>query len=141
MAPSKQSFSSNTGPSRVQPSLGRILVVDDEAPICELFSIYLRKHGYEVSTSTTATEAMALLESESFDLVTLDIELSDADGLELLAQIKQMNPKLPVIMVTGLGYDEELFQKAARNKASGYVSKTLPVSQLLMEIRRALAHV
>jgi DNA-binding NarL/FixJ family response regulator len=68
----------------------------------------------------------------------LDIALPDADGLELLEKVKTSHPNLPVIMLTGMGFDEDLVSEALAKKASGYVSKTLPLDQLLMEIRRAL---
>jgi DNA-binding NarL/FixJ family response regulator len=72
------------------------------------------------------------------DLMILDIALPDADGLELLESMKAAHPNLPVVMLTGMGFDDELLSEALRRKASGYISKTLPLDQLLMEIRRIL---
>ncbi len=116
----------------------RILVVDDEAPILELLSAYFRKHGYEVSGAATSDEALRLVDDQPFQLVILDVLLADTDGLEVLAIIKQSHPRLPVIIMTGIGFDEELLQEALQKGAAGYVSKTLPLDQLLMEVHRAL---
>ena len=116
----------------------RILVVDDEPPILDLLSAYFSKHGYEVSTATNAGDAMQLLDGKPLELVILDVLLADTDGLEVLGQIKAAHPKLPVIIMTGIGFDEELLQEAVKKGAAGYVSKTLPLDQLLMEVHRTL---
>lgn len=115
-----------------------ILVVDDEAPIRELLSAYFSKQGYHLSAAATADEALRFVEDQAVQLVILDVLLADTDGLETLAKIKEIKPKLPVIIMTGIGFDEELLQEAIRKGASGYVSKTLPLDQLLMEVHRAL---
>jgi DNA-binding NtrC family response regulator len=115
-----------------------ILVVDDEAPILELLSAYFKKHGYQTTTATTGTDALRLVDEGLPNLVILDVLLADTDGLEILAQIKASHPRLPVIIMTGIGFDEELLQEAVKKGASGYVSKTLPLDQLLMEVHRTL---
>jgi DNA-binding NtrC family response regulator len=115
-----------------------ILIVDDEAPIRELLSAYFGKHGYEVSTASNAAEAFQAIDDKPLQAVILDVLLADTDGLEVLAQIKSTRPKLPVIIMTGIGFDEELLQEALQKGASGYVSKTLPLDQLLMEVHRTL---
>ncbi|MEW6306194.1 MAG: response regulator [Verrucomicrobiota bacterium] len=115
-----------------------ILVVDDEAPICDLLSSFFRKRGYEVSTATSAEEALRLADEIAIQLMILDIALADADGLEVLERVKGSHPNLPVIILTGMGFDEELLKEARSKNASGYVSKTLPLDQLLLEVRRVL---
>jgi DNA-binding NtrC family response regulator len=115
-----------------------ILVVDDETPIRELLDSYFRKRGYKVTTAETAAEALRLADEVPLNLIILDIVLPDADGLELLGNFKAAHPNLPIIIMTGIGFDEELLQEAMQKGASGYVSKTLPLEQLLMEVHRTL---
>ncbi len=115
-----------------------ILVVDDEESIRTLLSTFFKRRGYTVSTAATAAEAGKLIDSVPIDLVILDIVLEDADGLEFLTSVKAGHPNLPVMMLTGIGYDEELLQEALRCGACGYVSKTLPLEQLQMEVHRVL---
>ncbi|MBI4325090.1 MAG: response regulator [Chloroflexi bacterium] len=117
-----------------------ILVVDDEAPIRELLESYFKKRGYLVTTAANGQDALRLANEDDikFHLVILDVVLADSDGLELLAELKAAHPKLPVIIMTGIGYEEELLQEALQKGASGYVSKTLPLEQLLMEVHRTL---
>jgi DNA-binding NtrC family response regulator len=115
-----------------------ILVVDDEAPVLELLSSYFKKHGYEVSTANSAADALHLIGEKTFNLVLLDVLLADTDGLEALTQIKTAQPRLPVLVMTGIGFDEELLQEAVQKGASAFVSKTSPLDQLLVEVHRTL---
>jgi DNA-binding NtrC family response regulator len=115
-----------------------ILVVDDEAPIRDLLQTFFKKRGYEVTIAATAADALRLTAEQSFQLVILDIALAETDGIELLVQLKQAHSSLPVVMLTGMGFDEELLEEATSKGAAGYVSKTLPLEQLWLEVQRAL---
>ena len=112
-----------------------ILVIDDEAPIRELLHSYFDKHGYAVSTAGSAAEAVQITADHRFDLAILDVVLSDADGLELLSNLKRTHPELPVIMMTGIGFDDDLLREAKQKGAAGYVSKTSPLPKLLEEVQ------
>lgn len=114
-----------------------ILVVDDEAQIRELICVYLKKQGFDVSTAATSEEALGVLGQRSADLVVLDIGLADEDGLKVLVEIKKNHPSLHVIMLTGMGFVEDLLQEAVQKGADGYVSKELPLDELLMAIQRS----
>lgn len=116
----------------------RILVVDDETQIRELLCIYLMKQGYKVSTAANSAETLAVLAQIEVDLVVLDIGLADEDGLKLLARLKADHPKVRVVMLTGMGFVEDLLQEAHQKGADGYVSKILPLEELLLAIRRVL---
>jgi DNA-binding response OmpR family regulator len=113
-----------------------ILVVDDEAQIRELLCVYLIKQGFEVSSAATSQETLRILQEKQIDLVVLDIGLADEDGLRLLADIKKNQPALRVVMLTGMGFVEDLLQEAHQKGADGYVSKVLPLDELLMAIQR-----
>ena len=113
-----------------------ILVVDDESQIRELLSAYLVKQGFKVSSAATSEETLNLLKKEPADLVVLDIGLDNEDGLKLLADIKKNHPGLRVVMLTGMGFVEDLLQEAHQKGADGYVSKVLPLDELLMAIQR-----
>jgi DNA-binding response OmpR family regulator len=113
-----------------------ILVVDDESEIRQLLSIYLRKQGYEVSTAATSSETLSSLAQNPVDLVVLDIGLAQEDGLRLLEHLKASHPEVRVIMLTGMGFVEDLLQEAHDKGADGYVSKVLPLDELLIAIER-----
>jgi DNA-binding response OmpR family regulator len=115
-----------------------ILIVDDELQIRELLSAYLQKQGYRVSAASTSEEAMEALRQTPVDLAVLDIGLANEDGLKLLSQIKIGYPGVRVVMLTGLGFVEDLLEEAQRKGADGYMSKVLSLDELHMAIQRAL---
>ncbi len=113
-----------------------IVVVDDEEQIRELIGIYLRKQGFEVSSAGSSEATLTALRQRIPDLIVLDIGLADEDGLRLLVDIKKEHPTVKVIMLTGMGFVEDLLQEAVQKGADGYVSKVLPLDELLMAIQR-----
>ena len=115
-----------------------LLIVDDEPQIRELLCIYLMKHGYTVSSAATSEETLRVVGEKPVDLVVLDIGLADEDGLSLLEQLKAKHPRLRVVMLTGMGFVDELLVEAQEKGADGYVSKVLPLDELLLAIRRTL---
>ncbi len=115
--------------------MNHILVVDDEEPICRLFSGFFRRRGYRVSTVGTAEEALAVLKQNAVDLVLLDVGLPDLDGLDLLTILKIDYPDLPVVMMTGQIIDRDFLKDSAQRRGAGYVSKPVNLSLLLREVQ------
>ena len=115
-----------------------LLVVDDEPQIRELLSVYLARQGYRVSTAASSEETLKVVKAGGVDLVVLDIGLAGEDGLGLLTTLKAKKPGLRVVMLTGMGFVEELLEEANQKGADGYVSKVLPLGELLLAIRRIL---
>ena len=118
----------------------RILVVDDEAPTRELLSLYFKKLGYDVSTASTAEGALRLVNEIPLQLVILDLNLGDADGLDLLEPIQKAHPRIPIIIYSGIGSDDQSLERAlARQKGvTSYIHKTQPLDQMLAEVKRLL---
>ena len=117
----------------------RILVVDDERQVRELLCFYLAKQGYEVFSAGSSTETVQILDSQPVDLVVLDIGLAEEDGLGLLGRIKSEYAGAKVVMLTGMGFVEDLLEEAQHKGADGYVSKVLPLDELLLAVQRALS--
>ncbi|HYE31295.1 MAG TPA: response regulator [Methylomirabilota bacterium] len=122
----------------LNPERERVLIVDDEEPIRGLFEDFFKKRGYRVTTAASLAEAEAKLANETFDVVLQDVVLPDGDGIEFVPKIKSLHPDLPVIILTGLGYDEAVLQDAMHHQATSYLSKLLPLDQVLMEVHRVL---
>src|SRR5688572_4194643 len=116
----------------------RILVVDDEPQIREMLSLYLASHGYEISTANDSAQALRAVGESKVDVAVLDIGLAEEDGLKLLEQLKAQHPYLHVIMLTGMGFVDDLLQEAQQKGADGYVSKVLPLDELLSAIQKVL---
>jgi two-component system OmpR family response regulator len=112
---------------------GRVLVVDDEAPITELLSTALRYMGYEV---TTARNGMAALESASRtppDLVVLDVMLPDIDGFEVCRRLRADGDFVPVIFLTARDAEEDRVTGFIRG-GDDYVTKPFSLEELTLRI-------
>ena len=115
-----------------------LLVVDDDPQTCAVLKTYFGRHGYEVSTASGAGEALRMASGGNFDLVLLDLLLPDGDGLGTLEKMKAGRPEVPVLIITGMGADEGLLEESLAAGAAGYVSKTLPLDELLKEAKRSM---
>jgi len=82
-----------------------ILVVDDEPDVREVLAQALTIKGYRVTTAETGHEALRFAKSDRPDLLISDLQMEDADGLELIALVKAAYPDLPVILLTGIIFD------------------------------------
>ena len=116
----------------------RILIVDDEPQMRELLSMYLTQKGFQANAAATSEEALRKVREKPVDCAVVDINLGGEDGLQLLANLKTLNPKLRVIMLTGMGFVEDLLQEAQQKGADGYVSKVLPLDELVLTVQKAL---
>lgn len=117
----------------------RILVVDDEPQMRELLSMYLTQKGFQASAAASSAEALRKVREKPVDCVVLDIGLGGEDGLQLLANLKTFDPNLRVIMLTGMGFVEDLLQEAQLKGADGYVSKVLPLDELIRALQKVLS--
>lgn len=100
--------------------------------------MFFEQKGFEISRAGTARECLDRVKSNHPDLVVLDINLAEEDGLEVLTQIKDLRPATKVVMLTGMGFLDDLLKEALNRGADGYVSKVLPMDELLIAIRRVL---
>jgi len=116
----------------------RVLFVDDEAPIRELLSIFFEERGMDVVTIGNTAGAMELARRESFSLAIVDLNLAGENGLELLGFLKAEHPKLPVIIFTGMNFDEQLMIEVKNRGAEGCMSKTDSLDALFREVKRVL---
>ena len=112
----------------------KILVVDDSTKILYSFRTFLEKEGYINISADQGKEALNLIATEKPSLVILDISLADADGMEILRQIKLKNSTLPVIIVSSY-YSDEKRNQAENLGASAFLMK--PIS--LTSIREVLS--
>ncbi len=113
-----------------------ILVVDDERSMRDFLKILLGKEGYQVETAADGNQALESIADHAFDLVLTDIRMDGMDGLELLNNIKELHPSLPVVMITAFASpDDAVF--AMKNGAFDYVSKPFNVDEIKSVISSA----
>lgn len=88
----------------------RVLVIDDDLEILELLNSFLSSLDYEVKAVSNSIEGLKLITTEVFDLVLLDIKLPEKDGIEVLKEIKKIDPQLPVVVITGYKEAEKVIE-------------------------------
>ncbi len=117
----------------------RVLFVDDDPDQCELIELTLSRAGFSVRTTTSATEALALLAAESFDVVLTDLGMAEMSGLDLCERILGINPDNVVIVVTGKGSMETAVE-AMRAGAFDFLVKPPDTKLLTLAVSRAAKH-
>ena len=119
------------------PDVPQILIVDDEAPVCELLRATLELQQYRSLEVSTGYACLALLKTLTPDLILLDYRLPDMTGLEVLKAIKQTSPDLPVVMMTAYS-SEDVPIHAIAEHVDGYVRKPFLVENLLAVVTQTL---
>ncbi|MEN8189332.1 MAG: response regulator [Thermodesulfobacteriota bacterium] len=114
----------------------RILLVDDEEDFVETLATRLRNRDMVVDTALSGKKAMALIEKKSFDAVVLDLQMPDMDGLQVLAAIKETNPIIQVILLTGRATVEKGIQ-AMKLGALDLLEKPADIDDLTDRIKEA----
>lgn len=115
----------------------RILLVEDESHLAGPLQFNLEQEGYEICSTPSGKEALALLKRERFDLIILDLTLEEMDGLEVARQVRRRNEKLPILMLTARSTERDRVI-GFRLGADDYMVKPFHLPELLLRIRRML---
>src|SRR2546422_9795935 len=116
----------------------RILVVDDDEGLLRLLTMRLSAMGFDVTTSMTGEEALAVAKREVFDLALTDLRLPDRDGLSVLEELRLIHPDLPVLLLTAHGSIPSAVE-AMQKGAFGYLTKPFDDKELKATLEKALA--
>lgn len=117
----------------------RVLLVDDEQDFMDVLSERMRDRGMEVTTTTSPFEAMEKAGTENFDAVILDLMMPEMNGLEALARLREKNPDLQIILLTGHATIEKGIE-AMKLGAMDFLEKPIDIQKLGEKIREAKAH-
>ena len=120
------------------PTMGSVLIIDDEAAIRESLQTLLEMDGYTTETAESGKEGLTRAGEKPFDLILLDVALPDANGIDLLAELRQRDPNLPVIIITAYGTVENAV-RAMQSGAANFVQKPWDNEKLLADVRAAVA--
>jgi DNA-binding NtrC family response regulator len=113
-----------------------VLLVDDEQEFLDIMKERLTARGMEVSTATSAKEALERIETELFDALILDLKMPGVDGLEALKRAKKLRPELQVILLTGHATVEKGVE-AIKLGAMDFIEKPADLESLSEKIKRA----
>lgn len=115
----------------------KILWVDDEIDLLKPYVIFLEEKGYAITSFNNGYDALALMQKESFDVVLLDENMPGLSGLEVLVQIKELQPMVPVVMITK-SEEEGVMDDAIGGHIADYLIKPVNPKQILMSLKRIM---
>ena len=123
----------------VTESPQRVLVVDDEPDLAESCAYFLERAGYEARTAVSAADALNLLDQEAFEVVVSDVRMPRMNGMELLAAIRERDPDIEVLLLTGYP-DLQMAVSAIKQGAFDYLAKPYGEEDLIERVGKAMAH-
>ncbi len=115
----------------------RILIIDDDIDMCQLLARFLQRKGFETDFATSGNKGIAKFKESLFDLILCDFRLGDKEGGEVLKEIKQINHKAIVIIITGYS-DIKIAVEVIKQGAFDYITKPLVPDEILHLINRAI---
>ena len=115
----------------------KILVIDDEPSIRDLLDTLLRRKGYTVVLAESGQKGLELFRREHPDVIVLDLKMPGMDGLTVLREVRNLNPKQPVIVLTGAG-TAEVEQQVRALGVTEFVEKEFSLDHLGDSLKRIL---
>jgi len=116
----------------------KVLLVDDEEDFLEAMAERMRARDMEVTTASSAREALKIMENETFDAIVLDFQMPEMDGMEALKSIKAKRPESQIILLTGFATVEKGVQ-AMKEGAADFLEKPADLEVLSQKIKEAKA--
>jgi len=117
----------------------RILIIDDDTDMCMLLSRFLQRKGFETEIAYTANKGIARFKESKYDVVLCDFRLGDKEGKEVLREIKIIDPRAIVIIITGYS-DIKIAIDVIKNGAFDYITKPMIPDEVLNVINKAIEH-
>ncbi len=115
----------------------KILMIDDNADLLEVYEWVLESAGYQIITARDGVEGIKRNEESDPDLILLDLKMIGMDGIEALREIRKKDDKVKVIILTGFGNPDTL-QDVADLNVSKYITKSLENKELIQAIRETI---
>jgi len=113
-----------------------ILVAEDEADLRDILKVTLEQEGYRVILASDGDEAIKKTEKKSFQMALIDLKMPGVNGKELVFKIKQINPRVPIVIVTGSpDFKEEM---NLRKQVYEYIYKPFRLNELVRVVKEAL---
>ncbi|BFP41565.1 sigma-54 dependent transcriptional regulator [Flavobacteriaceae bacterium GF1] len=115
----------------------KILIIEDDTAFCQMLHAFLTKHGFDISSTSTISEAEKELRLTFFDVILSDVRLPEGNGISLLSKIKKQFPGTQVILMTGYA-EVKTAVEAMKKGAFDYISKPFTPESMLLAITNAL---
>ncbi len=118
---------------------GRILIVDDDPVVRDSLGKWFESEGFDVEICPSAHAALEMMAKDGFDIALVDIRMPGVDGIELQARLKEIDPEMPVIIMTGYA-SVETAVRALKNGAYDYITKPFDPDELVHLVSNAISH-
>ena len=117
----------------------RVLLVDDEVEFVETLAERMRARGLDVETATSGSEALAQVSTHAFDAIVLDLAMPGMDGIETLSRLREIDPDLQIMLLTGQGTVQAAVE-ATKLGALDVFEKPTDIEVLIEKIKEARAN-
>jgi DNA-binding NtrC family response regulator len=117
----------------------KILVIDDEDSMCNFMEIMLSKEGYQVDTTTSGKDGLALLKEREYDLVIADLNMPEMSGLDVLKEVKSFKQDQELIVMTAYASVDTAIE-AMKQGAADYITKPFKVDEIKLVIEKSINH-
>ena len=114
--------------------MNKLLIVDDEVEICEFLKSFFEDRDFKVMVAHNGVQALEQVDHFQPEVVLLDIQMPGMDGLQTLKKIKELHPRVKVIMVTAVETQEKI-EEAMRLGADNYITKPLSLEYLEKDVQ------
>src|SRR5438552_15177364 len=114
----------------------QFLIIDDDPALTRFLVTYLRQKGHTCQALTEGFQTASWLAHHDCEVVIVDLKMPKVDCISLISFIREINPTLPIISFTGMGYDEEQMHSHLPSCANAYSCETLPIDQLYSCLNR-----
>ena len=117
--------------------LAKVLVVDDEPNICELFELFLEELNIQVVSACDGVQGLELSKSEQPDAIITDLKMPNLDGIEFITKLREFDTSVPVIFISGAAEREDLIEFMALG-SMGFIEKPINRDQMIVQVRNAI---
>ena len=117
--------------------VAKVLIIDDEPSVGDALKLVLEENGYEVVLVNNGRDGLEMSRKQQFAFAIVDLFLTDAYGLDLIKELHERLPQLPILLITGHG-SPEVFAAARRRGAVGALSKPFQPADILTLIAKTL---
>jgi diguanylate cyclase (GGDEF)-like protein len=117
--------------------MARVLVVDDDRLVLQLFVETLTEEGYDVDGASNGVEAMKLIRKNRYDVILTDLKLPDISGIEILRKVKERTPNVEVIIITAYGTVDSIVE-AVKEGAFDFIVKPAELSRISVAVKNAI---
>lgn len=121
------------------PTGKTVLIVEDEKPLSHALEMKLKNEGFVAKTVMNGEDALVLLKAGGYDLVLLDLIMPKLDGFSVLQELKDRGTKVPVIVLSNLGQEEDRTKAKELGAVNYFVKSNTPIAEIVTCVKTLLA--